>query len=164
MTCRSHRLLTACLVQNNYNSPSMPQPYDMVSSLQPSAVQSPSSFAFCFRIVHQLIFARAILLLYAVVHSMSHLVSRQQHTGKHPTLLANLRCRNTRFWSTKGGGLHTTQLALLAVIQPLHFCCFHLLPGLLFNYRQCCLSVWYNCIWCLHRNVTFFSNFCVSNI
>jgi uncharacterized membrane protein len=59
----------------------MPQPYYMVSSLQPPAVQSLSSFAFHFRIVHQLTFATTILLLFAVVYSMSHLVIRQQHTG-----------------------------------------------------------------------------------
>jgi hypothetical protein len=81
VTFRSHRLLTVCLVQNDYSSPSMPQPYEMVSSLQPSAVRSPTLFTFRFRAVHQLIFARAILLLNAVVHSMSHLASRQQHTG-----------------------------------------------------------------------------------
>lgn len=81
LNCKTHRLLTACLVQNDSSSPSMSQPCDMVSSLQPSAMRIPSSLALHFRIVHQHIFARTILLLYAVVHSMSHLVSCQQHTG-----------------------------------------------------------------------------------
>ena len=63
-------------MQNNYSSPSTPQPYDTVSSLQPSTVWSPSSLAFCLELYTNSYLPEPFCYL-----MLLYIPSRQQHTG-----------------------------------------------------------------------------------
>jgi hypothetical protein len=101
----------------------MPQPYDMGSSLQPSAVWSHSSFAFHFRLVQQLIFARTILLLYAVVHSMSHLVIASSTRIQRYWQLLVVKTKDSEVLKVDYTQ-HNTTYILLARIPPLHILLF----------------------------------------
>jgi hypothetical protein len=89
---RFHRLLTACLVQNDYSSPGTPQPYDMQSAVCSHQQWGPSPHPpSVLELYHQLIFVRTILLLHAIMASCMSPAAQRYPLCYWPVLLVTTK-------------------------------------------------------------------------